>query len=151
MYTKAGSPFWYKITFTPDSPRQTAVWCDVYASKYTSAFRFEGTVKDSLEKEMKSKIKELEETYAALEKSNDLSDESRTFVVNSPPMLSTDKSCADAQAEIAEMIKAHLKEEKILGKEIQPAAVQQCRSAAFAQAEQCKDHMPYFSSPLKPI
>lgn len=79
VYTKAGSPFWYKITFTPDSPQQTAVWCDVYASKYTGAFRFEGKVKDSLEKEMKSKIKELEETYAALVKSNDLSDDSGEY------------------------------------------------------------------------
>lgn len=46
---------------------------------------------------------------------------------------------SDAQGEIAKIIKAHLKEEKVLGKEIQPTAVQQCRSAAFAQAEQCKD------------
>ncbi|KAF2102564.1 ISP domain-containing protein [Rhizodiscina lignyota] len=123
VYTKNGSPFWYKITFSPDSPTQTTVWCDVYSTKYTNAFRFEGAVKDGLEKEMKSKIHALEEQYAELEASNTFQEESGTFWI---------------QATITTMVKEHLKKERAAGEQIHPAAVQQCRSSSFAQAEKRK-------------
>lgn len=66
VYTKKGSPFWYKITFSPDSAGQTTVWCDVYSTWYKNAFQFEGSVKESLEKEIKAKIKVYEERQDTL-------------------------------------------------------------------------------------
>lgn len=65
IYTKLGSPFWYKLTFSPDSVGQTTVWCDVYSTWYKNAFEFEGNVKESLEKEIKAKVEKYEEKHAA--------------------------------------------------------------------------------------
>lgn len=45
---------------------------------------------------------------------------------------------SDSHARISEMIKEHLKLERTAGGQIHPAAVQQCKSSAFAQAEKCK-------------
>jgi hypothetical protein len=81
VYRKAKSPFWYKITFSPDAPGQTTVWCDVYASKYSSAFRFEGAVKDRLEEEMKAKVKELEEVYAKFVETRKLPEDNGKFPI----------------------------------------------------------------------
>lgn len=50
-------------------------------------------------------------------------------------------SHVDEQAKIADMVDAHLEKEKLQGQEIKPSAIQQCRSAAYMQAEGSKTNL----------
>ncbi|RDW57834.1 hypothetical protein BP5796_12635 [Coleophoma crateriformis] len=118
VYTKSGSTLWYQLTYSPDSPQQTNVRCDVYSARKSDAAVFEGTIKDNLEAEIKAKIQKYEATYGTLTSSN-----------CNPSDSSYD------QARIADAVTAHLEQEKIEGREIKPATVQQCRSEAFTKAE----------------
>ncbi|KAI5461765.1 Rieske [2Fe-2S] iron-sulfur domain-containing protein [Mariannaea sp. PMI_226] len=119
IYTKAGSAFWYQITYAPDSAKQTTVRCDVYSAKTNDPLQFEGAVKENLDSLVKANIESFEKAYAKLASSN----------------YDVPEDGGYDQAEIAEVVGAHLKKETIEGREIRPAAVQQCKSAAFMQAE----------------
>ncbi|CAM1508033.1 Fc.00g048810.m01.CDS01 [Cosmosporella sp. VM-42] len=116
-YTKTGSPFWYQVTCSPDSPQQTTLRCDIYSSKKSNSSRSEDAIKD-LESHMKTSIEYYEEKFATLASSN--------------PALDDD---GYGQAMIANAMRTHLEKEKIEGREINPATVKQQRSEAFAQAE----------------
>lgn len=138
VYTKVGSPFWYKITFSPDAAGKTSIWCDVYSTWYQNAFQFEGSVKDSLEQEIKAKIRSYEQRHSAsVTGCTAFRVASRSGPArglhNETYMLGS-----AYQETIEKMLKEHQKAERAGGEVIQPAAVQQCRSSAFAAAESRK-------------
>ncbi|KAM5352820.1 hypothetical protein ACJ41O_005542 [Fusarium nematophilum] len=122
VYTKSGSPIWYQVTCSPDSAGQSTLRCDVYSSKRSDSTRFDDAFKDRLESHMKATVENYEKTYSVLRGSkNQLGIGSRD------------------QLRIVDAVEAHLEKEKAQGREINPAAVQQCKSAAFDQAEEiCK-------------
>ncbi|KAH6884443.1 Rieske [2Fe-2S] iron-sulfur domain-containing protein [Thelonectria olida] len=118
IHTETGSPFWYQVVCSPDSAKQTTLRCDVYLPKTIDSFQFEGKIKDGLESHIKSNIQDYEKTYA------------RIIGLNSAPTSSYDN-----QAKIAHVVNGHLERERIEGREIKPATVQHCNTAAFALAE----------------
>ncbi|KAL6399484.1 choline monooxygenase [Ilyonectria robusta] len=115
VYTKAGSPFWYQFTFSPESTQLTTLRCDVYSTKHSNSSKFEGILKENLQSLVTSKVQEYERVYTKLR--------------------SSDNNFSDDSSRIVDIVEAHLQEEKIAGRDIKPATVQQCKSAAFTQAE----------------
>ncbi|KAH7000732.1 Rieske [2Fe-2S] iron-sulfur domain-containing protein [Ilyonectria destructans] len=118
VYTKTGSPFWFQFTFSPESTQLTTLRCDVYSAKYSGSVDFEGIIKDNLQSLVTSKIQEYERVYAKL-----------TGSEGHPSDGSYDET------RIADIVEAHLREERLVGRDIKPATVQQCKSTAFTQAE----------------
>ncbi|KFA79336.1 hypothetical protein S40288_03538 [Stachybotrys chartarum IBT 40288] len=119
IQTKSGRPFWYQITYSPASAEETILRCDVYSTHNSTMSNCEGAVKDSLEQELTQKVQEFEAVFARLRHSNERLDH-----------------MSETQAQIAQAVDAHLAKEKVAGKEIKPAVVQQqARSAASVKAE----------------
>ncbi|EFX04302.1 iron-sulfur cluster-binding protein [Grosmannia clavigera kw1407] len=75
VHTKVGSPFWYQIVYSPESPQKTTVRCDVYTTQKTDPlWRFEDEAKFHLENHLQLMLKSYENTYSELS----------NFVPNSP-------------------------------------------------------------------
>lgn len=66
VHTMTGRPFWYQITYSPDTAQQTSLRCDVYSATRSGSFKFEGAVKETLEQELKEKIHSYEEEHEML-------------------------------------------------------------------------------------
>ena len=62
----AGRPFWYQLTYSPDTAQQTSLRCDVYSATPSGSFKFEGAVKQALEQELKEKVRSFEEEHKSL-------------------------------------------------------------------------------------
>lgn len=66
-HTNAGSPFWYQLIYSPVSPGQTTVQCDVYTTQTTdSSWGFGDDVKDRLQSQLQLLIQTYESTHAKL-------------------------------------------------------------------------------------
>ncbi|KAM0430389.1 hypothetical protein ACHAPT_005735 [Fusarium lateritium] len=122
VLSKPGSPLWCQVTYSPDSVEKTTVRCDVYSTQKLDTRAFDSTAKDGIKTQIQAMVHQHEGIYAKLTDPN------------------SHANCGGYdQSKIADMVDAHLEKEKIQGQEIQPAAVQQCRSAAYMQAEGSKD------------
>ncbi|KAI8666167.1 Rieske domain-containing protein [Fusarium keratoplasticum] len=115
---KPGSPIWYQVTYSPDSVGQTTVRCDVYSTKKPDAHAFDSGAKASLEDQIQAMVHQHEGIYTKL---------------TGPDFDALGGGYE--QAKIADMVDAHLEKEKLQGQDIKPATIQQCRSAAYMQAE----------------
>ncbi|KAI8667872.1 Rieske domain-containing protein [Fusarium keratoplasticum] len=115
---KPGSPIWYQVTYSPDSVGQTTVRCDVYSTKKPDAHAFDSGAKASLEDQIQAMVHQHEGIYTKL---------------TGPDFDALGGGYE--QAKIADMVDAHLEMEKLQGQDIKPATIQQCRSAAYMQAE----------------
>ncbi|KFA69900.1 hypothetical protein S40285_07447 [Stachybotrys chlorohalonatus IBT 40285] len=120
IQTKSGRPFWYQIICSPVSAEETVLRCDVYSAHNSTMSNYEGAVKDGLEQELAQKVQGFEAVFARLRQSKERLDH-----------------MSETQAQIAQAVDAHLAKEKVIGKEIKPAVVQQqARTAASMKAEQ---------------
>ncbi|EEU38933.1 uncharacterized protein NECHADRAFT_81422 [Fusarium vanettenii 77-13-4] len=115
---KPSSPLWYQVTYSPDSVGQTTVRCDVYSTKKPGAYAFDNASKASLKDQIQAMVHQHEGIYTKL----------------TGPDFDT-LGGGYEQFKIADMVDAHLEKEKLQGQEIKPSAIQQCRSAAYMQAE----------------
>ncbi|RSL49513.1 hypothetical protein CEP51_015479 [Fusarium floridanum] len=117
--SKPSSPLWYQVTYSPDSVGQTTVRCDVYSTKKPDPHAFDSNTKASLKEQIQALVHQHEGIYTKL----------------AGPDFNA-LSGGYEQAKISDMVDAHLEKEKLQGQEIKPAAIQQqCRSAAYMQAE----------------
>jgi hypothetical protein len=66
VHTMAGRPFWYQLTYSPDTAQQTSLRCDVYSTTPSGSFKFEGAVKQTLEQELKEKVRSFEDEHKSL-------------------------------------------------------------------------------------
>lgn len=62
----AGRPFWYQLSYSPDTALQTSLRCDVYSTAPSGSFKFEGAVRQALEQELKEKVRGFEEEHRSL-------------------------------------------------------------------------------------
>ncbi|KAJ4194776.1 hypothetical protein NW755_002193 [Fusarium falciforme] len=115
---KPGSPIWYQVTYSPDSVGQTTVRCDVYSTKKPDAHAFDSSAKANLKDQIQAMVHQHEGIYTKL---------------TGPDFDALGGGYE--QAKIADMVDAHLEKEKLQGQDIKPATIQQCRSAAYMQAE----------------
>ncbi|RSL48084.1 hypothetical protein CEP54_013093 [Fusarium duplospermum] len=117
--SKPSSPLWYQVTYSPDSVGQTTVRCDVYSAQKPDAHSFDSSTKASLKDHIQAIVHQHEGIYTKLAR----------------PDLDA-LSGGYEQSKISDMVDAHLEKERLQGQEIKPAAIQQqCRSAAYKQAE----------------
>ncbi|KAJ3545097.1 hypothetical protein NM208_g2688 [Fusarium decemcellulare] len=120
VFIDSGNAFWYQITLSPNSFNQTTVRCDVYSSKSEKVAAFDATAKTNLERDVQSMVEAHETLY--------------TKITNSGCQLGGTKYF---QAEVVDKVDAHLRKEELEGRELKPATIQQCRSAALTKAEEC--------------
>jgi hypothetical protein len=62
----SGRPFWYQVTYSPETAQQTRLRCDVYASNPASKFKFDDTIKEALEQQIHSEIQGFESQHKEL-------------------------------------------------------------------------------------
>lgn len=65
-HTMSNRPFWYQLTYSPETSQQTAMRCDVYSSTVSKGYEIEDATKISLENELQQKIKEFEKQQKQL-------------------------------------------------------------------------------------
>ncbi|KAH7134509.1 Rieske [2Fe-2S] iron-sulfur domain-containing protein [Dactylonectria estremocensis] len=118
VYTKSGSPFWYHITYNPDSAQQTTLRCDVYSSRQSGISQLEGPMKEDLDIQIKLSIKEHEIFHEQQIRQGHGLDEVE-------PLME----------KIVEAMRIHSDQERAEEKKIHPSSVQQCKSASYAEAE----------------
>ncbi|KAJ4323210.1 hypothetical protein N0V84_004473 [Fusarium piperis] len=116
--SKPSSLLWYQVTYSPDSVGQTTVRCDVYSTQKPDAHAFDNNAEASLKDQIKAMALQHEGAYTKL---------------TGPDFDGLGGGYE--QAKIASMVDTHLEKEKSQGREIKPAAIQSCRSAAYMQAE----------------
>ncbi|KID95124.1 iron-sulfur cluster-binding protein, partial [Metarhizium majus ARSEF 297] len=118
-HTMSNRPFWYQLTYSPETSQRTAMRCDVYSSTVSKGYEIEDATKISLENELQQKIKEFEKQQKHLTTSDNHS-----------------TGANDSHVNILRMLEGHLRQEKIRGTEIKPATVkQQFQSEAFTKAD----------------
>ncbi|KAH0593038.1 hypothetical protein MHUMG1_09285 [Metarhizium humberi] len=120
VQTMSNGPFWYQLTYSPETSQQTAMRCDVYSSIISKDYELEDAAKISLTNELKQNIREFEKQHKQLTTSDYHS-----------------TGANDSHVNILRMVEGHLGQEKIRGSEIKPATVkQQFQSEAFTKADQ---------------
>ncbi|KAF4499687.1 hypothetical protein FAGAP_4138 [Fusarium agapanthi] len=118
VHTRPSRSFWYQLTYTPVVVDQTNLRCDIYAHSPQVSFKLDGSIKDSLEKEIQQKLLGLEYQYKQL-------------------ITAEEKGIANGyQAKIAAAVEMHRRREALQGLEIKPAALkQQNGEANLSKAE----------------
>ncbi|KAF5642433.1 uncharacterized protein FTJAE_3590 [Fusarium tjaetaba] len=102
-----GQPFWYQLTYSPVTVDQTNLRCDIYTNSPKASFKFDGTTKCFLEKEIKQKLLAFENQYKQL-------------------ITSAEEAIGNGyQAKIAAAVEMHRRQEALRGFEIKPAALKQ--------------------------
>lgn len=66
VQTMSNGPFWYQLTYSPETSQQTAMRCDVYSSIASKAHELEDAAKISLTNELKQNIREFEKQHKQL-------------------------------------------------------------------------------------
>lgn len=135
---KPGSPIWYQVTYSPDSVGQTTVRCDVYSTKKPDAHAFDSSAKANLEDQIQAMVHQHEGIYTKLTGPDFDALGGGCMFVEHPNRDILADDHLDEQGKIADMVDAHLEKEKLQGQDIKPATIQQCRSAAYMQAEGSK-------------
>ncbi|KAF5693657.1 hypothetical protein FDENT_1889 [Fusarium denticulatum] len=103
----SGQPFWYQLTYSPITIDQANLRCDIYTNSPKGSFKFDGTTKDSLEKEIKQKLHDFENQYKQL------------------ITLGEEAIGNGYQAKVAAAVEMHRRQEALQGFEIKPAALKQ--------------------------
>ncbi|KAF5575841.1 hypothetical protein FPCIR_12980 [Fusarium pseudocircinatum] len=107
VHSVSGQPFWYQLTYSPVTVDQTNLRCDIYTNSPNGSFKFDGTTKDSLEKEIREKLLAFENQYKQL-------------------ITSGESAIGNGyQAKIAAAVEMHRRQEALRGFEIKPAALKQ--------------------------
>ncbi|KAF5717115.1 hypothetical protein FMUND_5933 [Fusarium mundagurra] len=119
VHTVSGQPFWYQLTYSPAAVDQTNLRCDTYTNSPKGSLNFDGTAKESLEKEIQQKLLAFENQYKQL-------------------ITSGEKAIGNGnQAKIAAAVEKHRRQEALRGFEIKPAALKQLNGdEKLSKAEQ---------------
>ncbi|PYH77582.1 hypothetical protein BO82DRAFT_368356 [Aspergillus uvarum CBS 121591] len=114
VYTKRGSPFWFLVSYSPDSAGQTTVRCEAYSVRKQHT-PLDSDVKKNWGEQLRLKVQGFEQAY-------------RKALRDGPNLGAS----VDGQAFIADQVDVHLEREVAEGKEIRPAAVQASNGATSA-------------------
>ncbi|KAG5790475.1 hypothetical protein H9Q69_010456 [Fusarium xylarioides] len=119
VHSVSGQSFWYQLSYSPIGVDQTDLRCDIYTYSPKGSFKFDGTTKYSLEKEIQKKVLAFENQYKQL-------------------ITSGEETIGNGyQAKIAAAVEMHRRQEALRGFEIKPAALkQQNGDEKLSKAEQ---------------
>ncbi|KAF5968135.1 choline monooxygenase [Fusarium bulbicola] len=65
-HTRLSQSFWYQLTYNPVAVDRTTLRCDIYVHSPQVSFKLDGSIKDSLEKEIQQKLLGFEHRYKQL-------------------------------------------------------------------------------------